>query len=136
MLDCIFCQIIQGHLPCAKIYEDDQVLSFLDINPVTTGHAIVVPKQHYSTIFHIPPEDLEACIVAAKRVGTAVFKGVGASGLNVLQNNYRAAGQMIDHFHLHLIPRHAHDGFLTSWPGRPYPTGELDKILKKILPEV
>ncbi len=135
MPDCIFCQIIKGRLPCAKVYEDDFVLSFLDINPINPGHTLVVPKNHYATLFETPAEELQACIVAAKKIAKAVVRGMGASGMNLIQNNHRSAGQLIDHIHFHLIPRHVHDGFFTSWPGKPYPTGEMERILKRIKSE-
>ncbi len=136
MPDCIFCQIIEGKLPCAKVYEDDLVISFLDINPVNTGHTLVVPKKHYVSLFDTPPDLLQACIEVSQKVARAVFKGTGASGLNIIQNNFRSAGQLIDHIHFHLVPRNMHDGFFTSWPGKPYPSGELEKTLKKIKAEL
>lgn len=132
MPDCIFCQIIRGQLPCAKIYEDERVISFLDINPVNPGHTLVVPKSHYRTLFEVPEEDLSACTQVAQKVARAVFKGTNAAGLNFIQNNLRPAGQLIDHVHFHLIPRYPQDNFLTSWPGKPYQQGELEKVLKKI----
>jgi histidine triad (HIT) family protein len=133
MSECIFCKIIKGEIPCAKILEDDRVLSFVDINPINPGHALVVPKTHYHTLFEVDPDDLHACILAAQKVGRAVYRGVGAEGLNLVQNNYRAAGQLIDHVHFHLIPRSERDGFLTSWPGKAYPPGALDMNLRKII---
>jgi histidine triad (HIT) family protein len=133
MSECIFCKIIKGEIPCAKILEDERVLCFVDINPINPGHALVIPKTHYHTLFDMDPADLHACILAAQKVGKAVYRGVSAEGLNLVQNNYRAAGQLIDHAHFHLIPRHERDGFLTSWPGRPYPPGGLETHLKKIV---
>ena len=135
MADCIFCQIIKGQLPCAKVYEDKRVISFLDINPVNPGHTLVVPKSHYETLFEIPAEDLKTCTLIAQKVARAVFKGTGASGLNLIQNNFRSAGQLIDHVHIHLIPRYPQDNFLTSWPGKPYQQGELEKVLRRIKAE-
>ena len=135
MADCIFCKIVQGEIPCAKVYEDDLVLSFLDINPINPGHTLVLPKNHYSTLFEVAPEALEACILASQKISKAVYKTVNAAGLNFLQNNFRAAGQLIEHVHFHLIPRFDNDGFLTSWPGKEYPSGEMEKTLKKILAE-
>jgi len=136
MADCIFCKIIQGQIPCAKIYEDDRVLSLMDINPINTGHALVIPKQHYATLFEVSPEDLQACILVSQKVAKAVFRAVGASGLNFLQNNFRSAGQLIDHVHFHLIPRNEKDGFMTTWPGTSYPQGELEKTLERIKAEL
>lgn len=136
MADCIFCKIVQGEIPCAKVYEDDLILSFLDINPINPGHTLVLPKHHYSTLFEVPPEALEACILVSQKISEAVYKSVKAAGLNFLQNNFRAAGQLIEHVHFHLIPRFNNDGFLTSWPGKEYPAGEMEKTLKTILAEL
>ena len=132
MSDCIFCKIVRGEIPCAKIFEDTHVLSFMDINPINRGHALIIPKQHYATLFEVPPDELQACIVVAQRVARAVYRATAADGLNLVQNNLKAAGQLIDHVHFHAIPRHHNDGFLTSWPGKPYPDGELSKMLEKI----
>jgi histidine triad (HIT) family protein len=136
MADCIFCEIIKGRLPCAKIYENERVISFLDINPVNAGHTLVVPKIHYATLFEISEEDLLACTIVSQRLAKAVFKGSNASGLNFIQNNFRSAGQHVDHIHFHLIPRHPQDHFFTAWPGKPYPPGELDRVLKKIKAQI
>jgi histidine triad (HIT) family protein len=132
MADCIFCRIIQGEIPCAKVYEDDLVLSFLDISPINSGHTLVLPKKHYTTLFEVDPDSLKACILASQRIAEAVYKGVKADGLNFLQNNFRAAGQLVEHVHFHLIPRYENDGFLSSWPGKQYSSGEMDKTLKNI----
>ena len=132
MSDCIFCRIIEGELPCAKVYEDERVISFLDINPINVGHTLVLPKRHYPTLFEIQEEDIHACAAASRKIAVAVYKATKASGLNFLQNNYRAAGQHIDHIHFHLIPRFHMDGFLSSWPGKPCPHEDLDRMLRKI----
>jgi histidine triad (HIT) family protein len=136
MADCIFCKIARGEIPCAKLYEDDHVLSFLDIQPINPGHALVIPKRHYSTLFEIPDEELAACIGAAKKVAAAVHKAVGAAGLNLLQNNFRAAGQLVEHAHFHIIPRQARDGFLTTWPGKAYAAGAMEKIQQRVVAEL
>jgi len=136
MADCIFCKIAQGEIPCAKVYEDDLVLSFLDINPINPGHTLVLPKKHYTTLFEVEPDDLEACALASQKIAEAIYAGVKADGLNFLQNNFKAAGQLIEHVHFHLIPRFKNDGFLTSWPGKQYPPGEMENTLKKILTEL
>lgn len=132
MADCIFCKIVRGEIPCAKVYEDDLALSFLDINPINPGHTLILPKEHYASLFEVDPEALKACAVAAQKISKAVYQGVKADGLNFLQNNFRAAGQLIDHVHFHLIPRYESDGFMTTWPGKPYPAGEMERILRQI----
>jgi histidine triad (HIT) family protein len=136
MADCIFCRIIRGELPCAKVYEDEFVIGFLDINPINPGHTLVLPKRHYGTLFEISQDDLHACAAASQKIATAVYKAVKASGLNLFQNNYRAAGQLIDHIHFHLVPRFPRDMVLSSWPGKPCPQAELDNILEKIRAEL
>jgi histidine triad (HIT) family protein len=133
MADCIFCKIIRGEIPCAKITENENALSFLDIGPINTGHALVIPKKHYPTLFEVSDEDLAACVVMARNVARAVYQAVGASGLNFLQNNFRVAGQLVEHAHFHLIPRFENDGFLTTWPGKAYAVGEMDKVLQRVL---
>lgn len=132
MTDCIFCKIIRGEIPCARVYEDDLVLSFLDISPINRGHTLVLPKKHHTTLFEVDPDSLKACILAIQRISEAIYKGIKAEGLNLLQNNFRAAGQLVDHVHFHLIPRYEDDGFLNSWPGKQYPSGEMEKTLKTI----
>lgn len=136
MAECIFCQIIRGESPCAKVYEDERVISFLDINPINAGHTLVLPKRHYATLFDIPLEDLHACTTVSQKLASAVFRATKAAGLNFFQNNYRPAGQHVDHIHFHLIPRFHHDDFFTSWPGKPYQQGEIGILLKKIRAEL
>ena len=133
MADCIFCKIVRGEIPCTKIIENELALSFLDIGPINTGHALVIPKKHYPTLFEVSDGDLAACSVMARNVAAAVYKAVGASGLNFLQNNFRSAGQLVEHAHFHLIPRFEGDGFLTTWPGKAYAVGEMDKVLQRVL---
>lgn len=132
MTDCVFCQIIRGEIPCTRIYEDDRVLSFLDIGPINPGHALVIPKNHYHTLLEISQEDLCACVSVAQKVAKAIFDVTGAAGLNLLQNNLRPAGQHVDHIHFHLIPRRIGDRFFSNWPAKPYPPGEIEKMAEKV----
>jgi histidine triad (HIT) family protein len=118
------------------LYENDRVIGFLDINPINPGHALVLPKNHYATLFDTPPEELHACIEAAKLLAEAIHRAVGAAGLNLLQNNFRAAGQLIDHVHFHLIPRKVEDGFITSWRTKTYGEGGLENVLARIKAEL
>ena len=117
--ECIFCKIVQGTIPCAEVYATDTVMAFLDIAPVSPGHALVIPRSHFPTLFEIP-EDLGAELLRAMQaVGRALMDAVGATGLNVGMNNYEQAGQLVPHAHFHLIPRFAADG-LGLWPQKPY----------------
>lgn len=117
--DCIFCKIVAGDIPCAKIYESDTCLAFLDIAPVNAGHALVLTKGHYPTLADIPPELGNDLFQALQAVSKAVMQATGADGLNLMQNNHEAAGQLVHHAHFHLVPRFADDG-LRLWPQNPY----------------
>ncbi len=131
--DCIFCKLISGEIPCAKIYEDDDFLAFLDISPVNKGHALIVTKEHYPTICDVPDSLLSKYLLAVKKVATAVHKGTGSDGYNVMQNNKKAAGQVIPHVHFHIIPRNSDDGLKFSWPNKTYEEGEILELKEKII---
>jgi histidine triad (HIT) family protein len=126
MDDCIFCKIISGKIPCTKIYENHKVIAFLNINPINKGHALVMPKEHYETILDTPDDTLAETMKVVKKVVKAVKEGVDADGVNVGQNNFRAAGQMISHLHFHIIPRFEKDG-LEDWPGHKYNSAAEEK---------
>lgn len=117
--DCIFCKIIKGEIPSAKVYDRGGVYAFLDIAPVNKGHVLVVPKEHYATLFDLPPDLGRELLTALKTVGAAVMAATGAAGLNLGMNNFEAAGQLVHHAHFHLIPRHAGDG-LSLWTQHAY----------------
>ena len=119
MADCLFCLIAEGKVPSSKVFENDQVYAFLDLNPVHKGHTLIIPKAHCQDIFGADPAVGAAIIDAMQRIGRAIKDVTGATGMNVLQNNGRDAGQMVDHLHWHLIPRFAGDG-LTLWPQGKY----------------
>lgn len=121
--DCIFCKIIQGKIPCAKVYDQGGIFAFLDIAPVNKGHALVVPKAHHSTLFDLPPDLGRELLNSLKLVGQAVMQATGAAGLNVGMNNFEVAGQLVHHAHFHLIPRHEGDG-LRLWTQHAYESGE------------
>ena len=122
--DCIFCRIVRGEIPCAKIYEDEAVLAVLDLGPVRPGHTLVVPKAHCAHLLETPDDLAPALFAALKKVGRAVMAATGATGFNVLQNNFPAAGQAVFHIHWHVIPRTEDDG-LTLWPQGAYPDSKV-----------
>ncbi|MCE9549245.1 HIT domain-containing protein, partial [Candidatus Nomurabacteria bacterium] len=125
-------KIVEGVIPANKIYENDSVLGFLDIAPVNVGHSLVIPKQHYKNIYETPEEVMLDMIKAVKTLSKAIKNGLEADGINVTMNNDPAAGQIIFHSHIHIIPRVANDGF-GMWHGkRPYQEGEKEVIVKKI----
>ena len=133
---CIFCKIVKGEIPCAKIYENESVLCFLDIKPVNIGHALVIPKTHYMDIYETPEEILSEMMKTAKKISIALKQVLGADGVNVCMNNESAAGQIIFHSHIHVMPRIAGDGF-GPWQGkRDYQEGEMDEVAKKISQEL
>ena len=121
--NCIFCKIIAGEIPCDKIYEDDKVLAFLDINPINRGHALVIPKKHYLDLLECPDDLAEYLIRVVKKTGKAVLKVVEADAFNVGLNNGAAAGQVVNHVHWHIIPRFKGDG-LETWPDGSYESNE------------
>ncbi|GAB7024592.1 HIT family protein [Salidesulfovibrio brasiliensis] len=117
--ECLFCKIVAGEIPCAKVYESETMIGFLDIAPVNAGHALVLPKAHHPTLWEMPAELGNDLMQAVKAVADAVKAETGADGLNVMQNNYEAAGQLVPHVHFHLIPRFDNDG-LKLWPQESY----------------
>ena len=102
----IFCKIVDGEIPCYKLYEDDDVLAFLDISQVTKGHALVISKRHYDNFLSTPKEIMHKVMDVAQRIGQVDIKLLGAEGVNILSNCYPAAGQSVMHFHVHVIPRY------------------------------
>jgi histidine triad (HIT) family protein len=115
MSECVFCMIRDGKIPSVKIAEDERTLTFMDINPLNTGHCLVVTKRHAATIFDADVEDLKAAVTTAKRVASVIRDALEPDGLNLLQANGAAAFQSVPHFHLHLIPRWANDGKGFDW---------------------
>lgn len=132
MSECIFCQIVAGKIPSAKVYESENVLAFLDIGPIGEGHTLIIPKAHHMLIYEVDDEVLSEMMVVSKRVAEAVHKVFGAQGFNLLQNNLAVAGQLIDHAHIHVIPRSEGDGFLTTWPAGAYGHGRMAEVQEKV----
>ncbi len=132
MSDCIFCQIVAKKLPAHIIYEDDKSLAFLDINPNTPGHALLIPKEHYQDLFETPDENLSLWLSTAKKLAKGIKQGVRAEGINLAMNNGRVAGQIIDHAHLHIIPRFPNDN-LKHWPAIKTNNEELSAIKNTII---
>jgi len=135
-MDCIFCKIINQEIPCFKIYEDDFVLSFLDINPVAPGHTLIIPKKHFENIFECEEEYLSKIISVAQKISQKIKKqGIG-EGVNLYQANGAIAEQVVPHFHLHLIPRNPGDNINFTGQGmKPIskPTQENFKNMKNKL---
>lgn len=104
-MDCIFCKIVAGEIPSHKVYEDDATLAFLDINPATRGHALVIAKEHAPDLFAIAPDALSATARTVQVVARKLQRIVRPDGINIVQNNGPAAGQVVFHYHTHVIPR-------------------------------
>ena len=107
MSDCIFCKIIAGEIPASKVYEDDQVLAFLDISQVTPGHTLVVPKQHYRNLLEMDSTSASQLFAKIPLISQKVMKATQASGLNIISNCEELAGQTVFHTHVHLVPRYS-----------------------------
>ncbi len=116
--DCIFCKIVAGQIPCFKLHEDDRVLAFLDVGPLSDGHALIIPKKHYVTLDEMPAEDAAACAAIAPKLARAIQAATGTKAFNFLQNNGREAHQAVMHVHFHIIPKTAAAGLGISWPAK------------------
>lgn len=127
MEDCIFCKIVKGEIPCTKVYEDDQVLAFEDINPISEGHTLIIPKAHAENLWEISDDDLTAIHLASKKVSEAIKKALDSVGVATLQLNGRGVNQVVMHYHLHLVPRAsgAPELPITRWEIKP---GDMDTI--------
>jgi histidine triad (HIT) family protein len=116
--DCLFCKIIVGELPAQIVAQDERTVAFMDINPATRGHALVVPRRHAEDLLETGADDLAATLVAAQRLAQTVRERLGADGVNLLSSCGPAAWQTVLHFHVHVIPRYAGDPLALPWiPG-------------------
>jgi histidine triad (HIT) family protein len=120
--DCIFCKIVAGALPATIVEEDERTVAFMDINPATDGHALVIPRAHSRDLLGVDPEDLKAVAVAAQHLAVRMSERLGAEGINVINSCGSVAWQTVFHFHVHVIPRYASDPLRLPWtpaPGDP-----------------
>lgn len=123
--DCLFCKIVAGELPSQRIAEDERTVSFMDINPATRGHALVIPKAHAVNLLEIETEDLTAVALAAQQLAKRIPARLGADGVNLLNSCGSAAWQTVFHFHVHVIPRYTDDPLRLPWTHAP---GDADEI--------
>jgi histidine triad (HIT) family protein len=130
--ECIFCAIVAGKMPCYKIYEDSKAIAFLDINPASKGHCLVVPKQHFENIFDIPEDVLAGLAAAIKAVAGKIKTELAPAGLTIMQNSGRAAGQIVPHIHFHLIPRNAGDGIVIGYKPLKFSEAEWTELQRKL----
>lgn len=135
MHDCIFCKIINGDIPSAKVYEDEHVYAFLDISQVTKGHTLVIPKVHKENIYELTPEIASNLFKVVPKIANSIQSQFEPIGLNLLNNNGEAAGQSVFHYHLHILPRYGKgDGFGAVWKSNQsdYSTSDLLEISSQI----
>ena len=130
--NCIFCKIASGQIPCHKVYENDHVLAFMDIGPVSDGHVLVISKVHFSRLDQMSPEAAAAIGKVLPAISRAVQKSMDAEGYNLLCNNGSVAGQVVEHVHFHVIPRNSGDGLFKQWPSYQYEEGKAEAIVEKI----
>lgn len=118
-MDCLFCKIAAGEIPATKVYEDGDMVAFLDIKPVNPGHVLVIPKAHYALLSETPDDVAAEMMKIVPSLGKAIMKATGTHGFNLMMNNGQDSGQLIGHVHMHIIPRHAGDGH-EAWHGKDY----------------
>ena len=134
--DCLFCRIVAGEIPAAKVREDDEVVAFLDIHPVNFGHVLIVPKPHHARLADLPDDLAAAAARWVPRLSRAILAATGAPGLHLIVNNGSAAGQTVDHVHWHLIPRFEGDAVRWPWPHLSYAEAALGAMRDRIAAEV
>ena len=123
--DCLFCKIIAGEIPCFKLFENDDTLAFMDINPANEGHALVIPKEHAKDVYAVSDASITATVKTVKKIAAAIDKTLNPDGLNLLQCNGPAAAQSVFHFHMHVLPRREGDELKLNWGLKP---GDMDAI--------
>lgn len=130
--NCIFCKIIAGEIPSYTLHEDEKFKVILDVGPAARGHALILPKDHYANLYELPEETAAEVIKLAKKMMIRMTDKLKCDGFNIVQNNGEAAGQTVNHFHMHLIPRYKNDGEILKYiAGEPGPE-ELEQIKNTI----
>ena len=130
--DCLFCKIVSGDLPATVVDSDERTVSFMDINPATKGHALVIPRDHAPDLLSIPQEDLDACMRAAQRLAKRAKEQLGADGINLLNSCGPAAWQTVFHFHVHVVPRYADDPLELPWTPKPGDEAEINAAAEEL----
>lgn len=131
-MDCIFCKIIAGEIPCFKLYEDENTLAFMDINPAADGHALVIPKVHAANAFEVAAADIGYTAATASKIAKAINAALSPDGINVLQANGPGAAQSVQHFHFHVIPRTNGDRLMMNWEQMPGDMKRIERIAAQI----
>jgi histidine triad (HIT) family protein len=131
-MNCIFCEIAAGNAPVEILYEDENVLSFLDIKPLNIGHTLVIPKRHYENYLDLPADELRNITLISQKIAAKIVKAFKPDGFNIIVNSGKAAGQSIFHFHYHIIPRYSDDKVKFNVVFKSYGNGEMKQIAEKI----
>ncbi len=127
---CIFCDIVEKKIPSKVVYEDDQVLAMLDINPLSKGHTVILPKKHVDSLLESDEETVLACAKVAHLLSKHICEKLNADGCNLLVNSHESAGQSVNHMHFHVIPRYKNDAVIVL--NEPAPSIDLDEVLETI----
>ena len=130
---CVFCRIVSGQIPSARLIETDSAIAFLDINPIAPGHTLLVPREHAATMADASPALISAAAAELPRLTRAILAATGAKGLNIIQNNGREAGQLVDHVHFHLVPRSAEDAIRIHWSQGKYQGTAMEEMRSRIV---
>lgn len=136
MRDCVFCRIVRREAPAEIVYEDEKTMAFMDINPVTPGHTLLIPKAHFRNIFDLDEEVASHLMKVAVKIAPILREAMEADGLNILNANEPAAFQSVFHFHLHLVPRTFGDGIMPPWvqkPGNPAHIRAVAERIRKVM---
>ncbi len=134
--DCIFCKIVAGEIPASVLFQSESGLAFLDVNPLSDGHLLFVPRDHYERLSEMPPTLTAKMAEAIPRLGRALLAATKAEGYNLLLNEGAAAGQVVPHVHYHLIPRKSGDGLGYRWNAGKYEAGQAEEVKSRILDEL
>lgn len=129
---CIFCEIVNKEIPASVVYEDENVLSFLDIMPANKGHALIIPKKHYEFLHDIPDEELGDIMKVVKKIAKALSLSIGNGAYNIVMNNGKESGQVVPHAHIHIVPRFSGDGLRLNWSPGKYKDKEIDEVRENI----
>jgi len=132
MADCLFCAIIAGEAPAQIVDTDEHTVAFMDINPATAGHALVIPRRHSADLLEISDSDLEHTMVAARRLAARIKAVLDPAGFNVLNSCGAAAWQTVFHFHVHVVPRYEDDPLKLPWVPGPGDAGEIGALAERI----
>lgn len=132
MEECIFCKIVRNDVPSFKIYEDEYTVAFLDINPASLGHVLVAPKKHVENVFDADEETIKNVYTTVKKISEIIKHRLQPHGVNILQNNGRQAGQIVAHFHVHIIPRYENDQIVFAFPRKQVNESQMKELVEKL----